>query len=117
MPAAEANQHDEQGADHEEVACKAEAGLAGDEAKEPDQGKENEDPAANPAQDKILGDIHYFSSFQLFSLFMINYFFQAGFLLAKIRRILPVKRVNAAENWPDSAIILLKVCNMAGKKS
>lgn len=42
---------------------------------------------------------------------------QAGFLLAKIRRILPVKRVNAAENWPDSAIILLKVCNMAGKKS
>lgn len=44
MPAAEANQHDEQGADHEEVAGKAEAGLAGDEA------KENEDPAANPAR-------------------------------------------------------------------
>ena len=50
MPAAEANQHDEQGADHEEVAGKAEAGLAGDEAKEPDQGKENEDPVANPAR-------------------------------------------------------------------
>ncbi len=63
------------------------------------------------------GSYHIFSSFQLFSLFMINCFFQAGFLLAKIRRILLAKRVNAAENGPDSAIILLKVCNMADKKS
>jgi hypothetical protein len=29
---------------------KLQAGLAGDEAKEPDQGKENEDPAANPGR-------------------------------------------------------------------
>jgi hypothetical protein len=75
VPAAKADQHDEQGADHEEVAGKAQAGLAGDEAKEPDQGKKDEDPAANPAQDEVLEDSHYFFLFSIIFSFHDKLFF------------------------------------------